>query len=472
MPSSTILSLQRKRGGALEPLFAAPTFARQNTTFTNALGADGYSWAQGFPVLVDAFGNIILSAEDTSGNHRFVYSVDNGATWVDNTGATGNGGTGSTEGFILRSALAYNDVDDVLWALHSTTNGGDGGAFLRRYTFTRDGSNKITSIIRDQSASCVFEDDASAHSEKPTLLWLNDGIYGGHGALLASWQMVDAAHSEGHATIRVLTNTGADLVATNWRTLAGGTSSDTSTVVTTKSAPISVITPAYTSSMCLSTLRKRSGTHAKDFYVFWQDAATSGAVRASRLTWNAGTGWFSAGIAPVALSNNVRAGSTTIRQLWEVMSKPTEDTLHDTVYIGFANWKDNANGDTWSVAGLSNSDTAVAIADAYSCGGTFTPSLYALTGDIAFDTTTQRLVVTYIHSGGVSNNGGYARTFNGTTYGAEATLFTSADVDIPLLYANPRTGATRINGSLFFVFRDTRNQSAPYFGWSGKVNLS
>lgn len=442
----------------------SPTFTDINASLTNNLGPDGYSWAQGYPITVDKFGKIVVLIQVHNTGHYWSWSNDNGATW---------GFTASSMNFLLRGSVAYDSVNDLFHVLWAATSGSD-GVIYRRYAPTRDASNNITDMVQVAGVNLQLEFGASNAFEKPVLLWLNDAVYGANGALVACWAASDASNGGVHAAVRVLSNTADDNTGSNWRTLAGSATGDTTTVVVgTRNAPVTQVA-TYGALVNVAALRKRGGTHVGDLYLFHQEKLTTGSVRLRRYAYNSGTGfWGAAPAASVTVGATVRAGATTIRQLWEVLSKPVEDPTSDSVYIGYACWKDNAAGDTWAVGRIDSLD-AVTTADAYSCGGEFAPSLYALAGDLAYDATADRLVVAWVTTGGVGFNDGQARLYqaNLTPDGAATTFFTADDVDIPLLYHDPRTGATRLNNKLFVLFRDTRNQAPPYHGWWGSIALT
>lgn len=469
---TVLVSLEAARAGGGGVALGGASFAEINTSLTNDFGPDGMTWAQAWPVCTDAFGKLIMACQnDTGSGIQYLYSNDGGATWADNTGTTGNGSVGSIETFITRSALAYAPVGDWLWALHVTTNGGDGGAFLRRYSVTRDGSNNITAIDRDYTASCVLEDDANASCRQPILLYES-----GAQQLVALWAIADADTGEIHGSCRVLENNADDLTAANWLRLAGSTGDDASTIASTKSANISVLTPDYASHLTPAACLIRNGANAGDLALFWQPALTTEKVYYRRFV-HGSESWASP-TTPLEVASTVRAGSTTIRQLYEVLSKPVEDG-DGNLYVAYASWKDDTDGDTWAVAKVDTDDALAGTVDVYSAGGAFDPALYALTGDICYDADTGLLVVTHVTSGGVGSNDGVAQlvTTALALQGGALTFFDASaggneDVDIPLIYQDHGTGETRLNGDLLVLFRDTRNQTPPYHGWAGALTLA
>jgi len=94
---------------------------------------------------------------------------------------------------------------------------------------------------------------------------------------------------------------------------------------------------------------------------------------------------------------------------------------------------------------------------------------------VAYDATKGVVCVTHITTGGVGNNDGVLALYNTSLakQGSSYTFFTAQDVDIPLIYQNHDDGDTRVQGGkLLILFRDTRNQAAPYHGWAGTVALN
>lgn len=470
MTASAIL---RKSGAGHDPALSAPTFAPMATTVTDALGADGFTWAQASPIVVDHLGKVIVMCQQYGQGLVFVFSNDNLATWQDNTGHTNNAGDGPIEAALTRTAIAHDPVNDVLHALHAATDGAD-GIIYRRYMVSRDGSGNITAIVRDYASAInlQMELDGAIAVDKPILLWLDDPAFGAFGALVALWSVTDADTGEVHGSMRVLSGDAADGEGASWVRLDGGATSDASTIASTRNVALSVLSPAYGASLSVAAHRMRNGARAKDLYLFWHVNGAGEGLHWRRLPWDATGNNWTAGTAPALISATIRAGSHTVRQLWEVLTQPAQDGAGAHVWIGFANWKDNTAGDTWTIVAVDTTDAIGALADVYSCGGVFAPALYALTGDICYDTGARALVVSYVHSGGVGSNDAAARLYrDGNPLGAEVAIMSADDVDIPILYQNPRTGGTRVAGKLACVFRDTTGQAPPYHGHAGTITL-
>ena len=459
--------------------FSGANIAAQNTAWSNNLGPDGYTWANANQIVVDQYNCVIISLEDNSGNHKFVISNDNGATWFDNTGTTGNGQVGSAEVLLGRRGVALDTTNDILHSLCACSGASD-GALYRRYIISRDVNHHITAINRDYNINFQLEYQAgiSNHNfESPVALWLDDAAYGAHGALVCFWTITDGTTAEIHASMRVLDNTANDQNATLWTRLDGGSTSTGVAVVSNDNVPVTVI--ASSSHLYqVSVVRKRATTHINDLCVYYHESSASGSLYWRRYPWQSGTNNWGAPIAPVAVTPTTRAGTNTgSSQQYQVLTRPSEDATHDRVYIGCVNWKDNTNGDTFSFAYVDTSDVASALVDVYSCGGIFTPTLYALTGQIGWDTTSGTLLCTYIHSGGVGFNRGYIRAYNpdGTAASTEYEFITTQDVDIPDFWQNPVSGTTRMANNannILVAFRNTAGQAPPYTGYAGTISVA
>src|SRR5512145_2192576 len=141
-----LLTLLNKRAGLW--LLESPSFAQQNTTATNDLSADGYTWANA-PTIISGDDIIAMAQRHNGGDkkHYLVFSSDRGQTWTDNAG------TGTPEGFLERVALAFDADNDILWAL---SHAGSEGAIIRGYNVVRTGG-AITAINRDLGVSVALD---------------------------------------------------------------------------------------------------------------------------------------------------------------------------------------------------------------------------------------------------------------------------------------------------------------------------
>lgn len=460
-------------------VFSAPSIAAQNTTWTNNLGADGYTWSNANQVVIDQYGCIIISLEDNGGNHKFIFSNDNGVTWLENTGLTDNAHTGSAEPLLGRRAVALDTTNNILHTLNACTNASD-GALYRRYIITRDVNHHIVKLDRDYNINFLLEYQSgiSAHNvESPVICWLNDASYGAYGAIVCFWAITDGATCEVHASMRVLDNTANDQNATFWRRLDGGTTSTGVAVVSNDNVPVTVVASSGRLYQ-VAVLRKRANTHINDLYIYYHESSTLGSLYFVRYPWQNATSNWGAPIAPVLIGPTSRAGTNAgSPQQYQVLSRATENVARDRVYIGYENWKSDTAGDTFSFAYINSTDAPSTPVDVYSCSGRFTPNLYALTFQIGWDAVSNALFCAYNHSGGVGFNSGNIRAYkdDDTPASTEFTFIGTQDVDIPDFWQDPASGNTRLSSNpnaIFFAFRNTKNQTPPYTGYSGTVTVT
>ena len=454
---------------APEPRLLSPAFARQQTTVADDLSQDGQSWSQATPILIDKYDKIIVPSQRYNGADKFnifVYSNDQGKSWSDNAAF-------QPERFIERGAAAYdakNDLVHMLWIGMSATD----GVFYRRYIPARDGSNNLTGIAKAEGASLSLDkqlkDSEPMQYQHPVLLHLSDAAFGQYGGLLAVWSARNRGPSAGNELRASMCVLGAS--PTSCDTAAGWTAPVQAGKTTIGNQP----QVAYSGLLANKTvdiayaslLRKQAGTNAGDVYVFYHDggATAAGVWAFERLRWNAQLNNWSAGITPATIiTAQQRAGNDTGYSLKQQLgSRPAEDPANDRVYFGFASWKDDSSGDTWSFvyADAKNGDALSPIVDVYSAAGSHS---YAPTGDITFDAPSGRLVVAYIKT---QTQHIFTRLYDGTqASGAEMEAFGAAPVDIPLLASQSRYGSPP---KLLMVFRDTINTpQPPYHGWAGTL---
>lgn len=438
-------------GGAAAPSIAAPSFAYQNTTFTNDESDDGTGWTNSRPITVDQYGKLIaIIQRHNSGTklHTLCYSNDGGATWADSA---------ISSGFLDRGSAVYdsaNDLVHVLWNAAAATD----GVIYRRYSISRGAANTITGFtqVAGVNLQIDFENAGTMAYQHPCILWLNDAGFGANGALLCVWSARNSAaattKAEIRASLRVLSNTVADNTASNW---AAPVSAATSLIGQSPQVPYSILQSGAGSIMWPSIGRKTTGTNAKDVYLCYHngEAAGSGQWRFRRLRWNAGSSNWSTGLSTDTLiTASQRAGSDTGYSLkYQLGTYVWEDTAHDRMVYGLATWKSNAAGDTWGLSLLDSAD-GVTLADAYSAGGVHS---FAPTGDICYDATSDRIVAAWLTT---TQEYVQAQLFSGATaQGSPQTIYNTVSpsgCDIPLLYP-------RLSGKLLVMFRDRVNQTPP-----------
>jgi hypothetical protein len=439
-------------------LLTDPQFALQNTTITNSMGADGYSWSQASPILIDQHEKLIVMAEHSGGNHNFVYCNNpNNVTpiWHDNSGYV-------DEAALTRGCVALDTTNDVLHVLWAATAASD-GIIYRRYTITRDGSNNITSISKDTGVNLQmdFQGAGTMSYEHPILFWAHDGVADGtYGKLLAIWSARNGGGGGGNEVRASMCVLGATAdrgkTAANW---AAPNTADTTGIGNAPAVAYSILATGGSSIIYPSALRKASNTNAGDIYLFYADGGSPNTWTWRRLKWKSASNDWSNGLTVAASVSAIgRAGADTGYSLKQQLgTHPVEDTSGDRVYFGFATWKSNTDGDTWSFVYVDSADTLSAIVDVYSAAGAHS---YAPAGDVSFDSTSGRLIVTYIKT---STQATYIQGYNGTTQTfAETLVFSTQPVDIPLI--GPTTRIT--TGVLPILFRDTQ---ATHKGWYGSM---
>lgn len=428
-----------------DPDVGNPSFAAQNTTFTNDMGPDGFSWPQAGPygpLMVDQYGKLICLSEDSGGNHTITYSNDSGATWAD----------GPSIGFLTRGAADYNSADDrleVLWLAQAATD----GMLYRRYAPTRDGSNNITAWAAVGAAYAILDAEVTGTMEyqHPCILWLNDAVYGAHGAVVCAWCCrntgIGGTGNEIRSAMRILSNTAADLVALNWTHIGVASASTIGNAPLT--ASYTALRANATSGIPHASLARQANNNLVCAY-----HNGAGLWRHMHAVWDGVSAWTTLS-AQETLATIVRAGTDTgYASKGELLSKIREDAAGNW-YVGIATWRNDTDGDTWTLAQVTPANV-VSLADVYSAGGAHS---YAPTGDIDYDTAAARVVVSYITTGAQS---AYVALYNGVTADdAPVLAFNTEPVDIPLLHTRA------IVGKLGVLFRDT---SAPFRGWFGTMD--
>lgn len=424
--------------GSLSPLspsspqLGTPSVAALNTTVANDLSPDGISWAavKG-AAIVDSFGKIVIYGQRYNSNTRlcyFIWSNDNGVTWADNTGIVGG------EGFLVRGDIVYDSARDCFHGLIVTTNPSDGGIIYRRYTITRDGANNITSIARVGGVSVVLDDAAADNGnllEFPTIRMSDTNT------LLAAWTIKTGTGGEIRACkCDITSNANAGGTASNWVHIGINST-------TTIGAPPAVgsytipFTQAITNPTYFSLYQQSNG----DLRWVYQGGSGSGSYRTRRSVRNAANTWNSLSSA-VVLTNVNRNGTDSGYALKnQLISQISEKS--GVCFVGLATWKSNASGDTWGVYAIAADDSLSASTDVYSAGGAHS---YAPTGDCAYDSTADCLVITYEQT---TTQDGYVGLLTPALAIAQAfaAFETATNLDIPVI-AN-----TRVSGNVLIIWR-------------------
>ncbi len=428
---------------------AEGTYAGIGTADGTDGGADAINFSQGRVWNIDKFGKYIWVTEDRSNVHHFAYSNDLGVTWTQDSDAT-NATT--------RGSVAYDSINDklhVIWTTDSCDAGG--GIIYRRYGITRDGSNNITDIAREDSSNINLQLDITGSDTcvQPAAFWVNDGS--ANGTLVAVWTKLASGLNEVRASMRKLSLSAADGVAGNWAAPDG--TGDTFPTDAPAVAADRVYHPSSGSNSASVAVRGGTGTRKDDLYIFVASSVSGNDnILAYRAIWSSGSGNWSGGWqSPVTVgAMSSLAGGYNLK--YQLITRPILDTANDRLYVGWPRWKDNTNGDTFSMAYLNSTDTPSSTIDLYSALGTHS---YAPTGDIMYDATQGLIYGAYVESTTNGDNGSIDyKSYDGTTLSGSTRFYTSpggsagadGSADIPILYDNRSNGrmlvAFRINGSL------------------------
>jgi|GEM_PF-1093696 len=423
---------------------AEGTYSNIGTTDGADGDQDALNFAQGRVWTIDKYGKYIwITQRWTGSTQHWTWSNNNGSTWTEGA---------ESYTFLTRASVGYDSINDklhVIWA----ADGASDGIIYRRYGITRDGSNNITAINREDNSNINLQLDISAsrNLSQPVGIWVNDGTT--NGSLIAVWSKSGTSLTEIRASKRTLSLSAADGVAGNWVAL-DGTGDTFSTDPPAVQADKIYGSTTTGNAEAAAIIRGGSGSRKDDIYVFVAEAVGANSrLLAYRGVWSSGsTNWSGGWQSPVTMGqvNNTGGGYNLKYQL---ISKPVLDSTNDRLYIAWARWKDGVNGDTVSMGYLNSSDTASSVIDVYSALGTHA---YAPTIDIAYDATMNQIYAAYIESTTNGTNGSIDyKTYDGTTLSAETRFYTSpggtgganGGADIPVLYEN------RYDGKLLFGFR-------------------
>ncbi len=126
-------------------------------------------------------------------------------------------------------------------------------------------------------------------------------------------------------------------------------------------------------------------------------------------------------------------------------------------FVGLATWKSNVAGDTWSVYAIAANDSLNGSVDVYSAAGAHS---YAPTGDCVYDSTANRLIVTYEQTTTQDGYVGLLKT-DLTTAQAFTAFETATNIDIPLI------ASSRVSGKALVLWRVAG--SPPQIGKSARL---
>lgn len=439
--------------------FGAATVLQQNTTYTNNLGADGYSWAQSYQPTIDQYGIIVTIVQIHGQGLAWIVSNDDGATWTDITVSPGDGLYPVP---VTRMSMAYDSISDKFHVLYLGSTSDD-GMIYRRYSPIRNPDNTITGFTKDANTNLQldFTNQNSPSYMHPTLLFCSD--IGAKGAIVAFWGAKVGSNVEVRASMRELTNTSADGVAGNWSGLGvAGNNAINNTPAVAYSTLMSSNTGIGGHS---SILRKARNSNINDLYIFYEDRV--GGIdkwRYRRAIWN-GTNWDTLSAA-VNIGNLLESGEDNGYGLKSEIGSKIAESDQDFLYFGYSVWKNDTVGDTWQFVEIDTlTDTVSTPVVVYNSVAANNGSTIFITGDIFFDLVSKRLVVTYTdlpakHAYII----GYKRT---TAVTAPKLIFNTAPVDIPVIVDR------KINNKFVVLFRDFNSAAAnnpptytpPYTGY-------
>ena len=455
---------------------ANPTATSMNTTFTNDLSEDGFSWAQAGPSFDDKHGNqIVLVQRYNSGTRQmnFAWSNDRGATWTD---------AGIAEGAIGRGATAYDGARDIVHVAYLGSAATD-GIFYRRYQISYTaGTKQISGIARLDAVSMVIDGQTTGTMEyqHPVALFCDDPTMFGAanpGTLLVLWGARNSGGGGGvevRAACRVLSYDTNDGTAANWRHI--GFSSTTSIGNAPATATYSVLHTNATDVVAAWPAAGRKTWSGSGYGALLVPFARvpSGGTEWWRayLDFSSSAGWSlnTVGLVEAGTRSGTDAGYSLKYQL---VSKVTGDRQNDQLYFGYPVWASDAAGDTWVVRSHAAASTSFSSPrDVYSAGGSNTDGARDMfvAGDVQWDEQANCLVVSY---GDLARHDVYLATFTsgllpiGPPPLAIQSAFTTAPCDIPTLHP------ARVGGKCALVFRDfnagARNNpptyTPPYHGW-------
>ena len=163
---------------ATASVFADGTYANIGTSTGTNGSSDAVSWSQGYPIMIDAYGNYIVPVLPSgSTTYNFAYSNDEGSTWSEQTGLS----------FVNRSSAVYDSVNDKIHVIG--TNDLD-GVHYKRFVIRRNPSYGITSIEQDAAFTIMYMDltnACSGYQAANPIALLKDN--GSNGILVAFWSI-------------------------------------------------------------------------------------------------------------------------------------------------------------------------------------------------------------------------------------------------------------------------------------------
>ncbi len=407
---------------------AEGTYANIGTATGTNGGYDAVSWSQGYPIMIDSYGKFIIPVQHHTLGNRFAYSNNDGSSWSETT----TGGDMAN-----RPAAVYDSINDKIHVLITDTD----SATYKRFIINRDKNYNIVSIELDPTLTPLALDTeatcTSGEFANPILLWKNTGD---EGTIVAFWTTLKTNCggdnlSASRASMRTLTNTSADGVASNWAALDGTNDSGATAPAVANFDELYSYAGVHSHPFQHSALiRGGSGGKAEDIYHFTTDEDDTHGYR--RLAWSSGSSnWSGSWTARAEFGGDVNnASGYTLKH--ELLSKPVYASGHGKVYLGIARYLGGGDGDTQSLYSVDDSDAITLESNVYSAEGSH--CLYP-TFDLTYDSVEDELYFFYIISGASSVCGHtYYVTYDGDTFSDPIAYYTVANrsVDIPIVYQN------------------------------------
>lgn len=443
------------------PTFNAVTSPAQ----MKELDADGITWPATRPLIVDEFGKWILWIQyfnnaNSTKYHIPVVSNDNGATWIV---PTLSGFNDNTLGDIvnIRGGDVYDPNSHQMVRVIALTQA-DGGAYVRFFTFGRDGSNNITSITRTRQMQLEIGVGTSSF-ECPFALVAGTKVVLGWSSLNSATAVKGAIR----LTAKVLDGTAADATNSNWtaplwENAGAGVTSDPlsssfpagqkySIVAQTaaNAQPYASVAVLANGNLGIATALGGTGGSGGSGSFYWNQAIWSGA----NSDWRTGLETaLASDTGRLTLSAMNRSGSGGDPLKNQRLSKVAQASATQ-VLVTFAAWNGVTDGDVVYAALIDPTAGAsglTSLTQVYVVGGAHS---YAATTDCAWDAGQSRFVVTYIKT---TTKNSFFKTYTAAmAAGQGETSLHATDVDEPYVYQD------RLNAKTVFYDRRTTAGTLP-----------
>lgn len=434
-----------------------------NTSRLNALGPDGFTWAQGRNPITDKHGNLIAFVQTSSRLAPVVRNASSG-TWADPT-MTGFQGPAGEVG--TRVALAYVANDDVLHGIFMLSGSQtDAMIYYRRFLLVYSGTD-LVEVVKDAAINLTLDkqrstdtsngrvsdgfDDIATGAVHPCALWYDDGS--AHGVLVAAWGVNwDTGSAVGAivvGTVLTIAMDATDGVATSWRALTGGSTIPTPSPTThLPLVPHNQVNTAtadpgfYGPYNVYPSLGINQGDGT--LVVLWSDVTGSGHVgglyarKAPRSlgVWALPGGAGNQKTLPKLVITGTDGGYDLKH---EPITSPRYDPTNGRMWYGFTAWVDDTQGDCWCFGYLTNVGASGALTSgsgngvvAYAAGAANCEDEQFVVGDVRWDTAARGLLVTFTN---LLNHDVLVSLYSaaGALIDGPVTCYTAHPYDIPVI---------------------------------------